>query len=192
MHDFEVTSPGTLNLVEQQAAEIKRLAGLEPYAPYPADQPLAGPDMPPINSILELIRYCTSVHSRFGNTCVEVNLQWGGTALNVRSKKDREIERLTAERNDALQANADLTVENENLIAQVKNARDKLEIAYSEICFTVHDLAAERAENYERRSERLAKFADEIRAYLDAAPPGQEAPLESPLGKMCEQWHGDD
>lgn len=55
----------------------------------------------------------------------------------------------------------------ERLTAENKSARDKLEIAYSEICFTVHDLAAQRSQNYMMRSNRLAKFADEIRASLD-------------------------
>ena len=55
------------------------------YEPYPEDQALAGPDMPPMATILDVIRYCTTVHSRFGNTVVEdVSLKWGASALNAR------------------------------------------------------------------------------------------------------------
>ncbi len=67
----------------------------EKYEPYPDDQALAGPDMPPMKTIMDMIRYCITVHERFGNTCVEdVRLKWGGCALNARGDKDIEIERL--------------------------------------------------------------------------------------------------
>lgn len=50
------------------------------------------------------------------------------------------------------------------LTADVSGLRGKLEIAYPEICFAVHDLAAERSQNYEMRAKQLA---DEIRRFLD-------------------------
>ena len=55
----------------------------EEYLPYDGDQPLAGPDAPPMKTIMDLIRYCVTVHKRFGNTCVDdVQLKWGACALN--------------------------------------------------------------------------------------------------------------
>lgn len=99
------------NLIERLRATNKRVrhsqelrdeaaAALEEsqkYAPYPGDQALAGPDMPPMKSILDLIRYCTTVHNRFGNTCVDdLSLKWGGSALNYRSALQERIEQLEA------------------------------------------------------------------------------------------------
>ena len=67
------------------------------YEPYPGDQALAGPDMPPMKTILNLIRYCTTVHSRFGNTCVAgLSLKWGGTALNYKDDQQNRITELEA------------------------------------------------------------------------------------------------
>jgi len=62
------------------------------YSPYDDDQALAGPDMPPMKTIMDIIRYCITVHERFGNTCVDdVRLKWGACALNSMddSRKDK-------------------------------------------------------------------------------------------------------
>jgi len=67
------------------------------YEPYPEDQALMGPDRPSMGTILDLIRYCTTIHSRFGNTCIEsLRFQWGGSALNARSSKGKRIKQLEA------------------------------------------------------------------------------------------------
>ena len=63
----------------------------EKYEPYAGDQALAGPNAPPMKTIMDLIRYCITVHHRFGNTCVEcAGLQWGGSALNAKSRLNDE------------------------------------------------------------------------------------------------------
>ena len=64
----------------------------------------------------------------------------------------------------------------EQQAAEIERLRDKLEIAYSEICFAVHDLAGERSYNYEMRSELLATTADEIRAFLDGTASTRPVP----------------
>ena len=80
--------------VDQLTAALEQL---QPYEPYAKKQALAGPDAPPMKTILDLIRYCTTVHSRFGNTCIESpSFLWGGSALNARSDKDKRIELLEA------------------------------------------------------------------------------------------------
>ena len=81
--------------------EIKRLTvaleQVQAYKPYPADQALAGPDMPPMKTILDVARYCTTVHARFGNTCVAgVSLKWGASALNFKDNQAKRIEQLEA------------------------------------------------------------------------------------------------
>ncbi len=54
----------------------------EKYEPYPDEQALAGPDRPAMKTIMDLIRYCITVHFRFGNTCVaDVRFKWGANAL---------------------------------------------------------------------------------------------------------------
>lgn len=65
------------------------------YLPYDDDQPLAGPDSPPMKTIVDLIRYCITVHGRFGNTCVaDVRLKWGGCALNSIDKLRKDAARM--------------------------------------------------------------------------------------------------
>lgn len=78
-----------LDIEESEDGDWVKYEDVVDYLPYPGDQALAGEDMPPMATILDLIKYCTSVHDRFGNTCVTVSLQWGGTALNVRDKYKR-------------------------------------------------------------------------------------------------------
>lgn len=54
----------------------------EKYEPYNDDQALMGSDMPPLKTIMDLIRYCVTVHFRFGNTCIDdVRFKWGACAL---------------------------------------------------------------------------------------------------------------
>ncbi len=108
-----------MNLIERLRATNKRvrhsqelrdeaadaLEQVQKYAPYPGDQALAGESMPPIKSILDLIRYCTTIHSRFGNTCVDdLSLKWGGSALNYKGELQERIEQLESESSEIIAA----------------------------------------------------------------------------------------
>jgi len=85
-------------LMELRWKAADELEKVQDYRPYSDDQPLAGSNMPQLNTILDLIRYCTTIHSRFGNTCIESpSFQWGGLALNVRSDKQKRIDQLEIE-----------------------------------------------------------------------------------------------
>lgn len=76
-------------------------------------------------------------------------------------------EQLTIEVNALRKSNNRLHINGTRDSLMFDELRGQLEIAYSEISFAVHDLAAERSQNYEMRSKRLAESADEIRAFLD-------------------------
>lgn len=101
----------------------------------------------------------------------------------IRTRRSRDIDHEIATAMECMLA------EIQTLSAENSGSRDKLEIAYSEICFAVHDLAGERSQNYEMRSERLAKFADEIREFLDGTVstrpfPDDEFPEFKKLGRV--------
>lgn len=66
-------------------------------APYADDVPLMGPDAPDIEKTSDLIRYLLTVRKRFGNTAITCSLQWGGSALNARSRDKAEVARLQSE-----------------------------------------------------------------------------------------------
>lgn len=98
------------------------------YAPYPDDQALAGESMPPIKSILDLIRYCTTIHNRFGNTCVDdLSLKWGGSALNYKSELRERIEQLEIVGEEIAQ---DRNTANDRL----SEARKRITLLESESC----------------------------------------------------------
>lgn len=81
-----------------------------------------------------------------------------------------QVEQLKAELKadwDAYTISKDNTNER---IEQLEAVRDMAEIAYSELAFAVHDLAGRRLYNdsdIDRRAEKLAKCADELRRALD-------------------------
>ena len=65
------------------------------------DTALRGPDAPKWDGHIEhLIRYLLTVHKRFGNTTVTVDLQWGATALWKRDEQKERIVELEQELND--------------------------------------------------------------------------------------------
>ena len=179
-----------MNLIERLRATNKRvrhsqelrdeaadaLEQVQKYAPYPGDQALAGESMPPIKSILDLIRYCTTIHNRFGNTCVDnLSLKWGGSALNYKGELQERIEQLEIVGEEIAQ---DRNTANDRL-SEARKRITQLEAALrSESCENKRLLAAVQ----DLLSASDAKRVIEIRDYLIAS--------EELAPDTCPECHG--
>jgi hypothetical protein len=95
----------------------------EKYMAYDDDQALAGPDTPPMKTIMDVIRYCITVHERFGNTCVaDVRLKWGACALNSMDASKKDTARMDHLENEPMDQTGTLFRKNMKITRQTIDA----------------------------------------------------------------------
>ena len=120
-----------------------------PY--YPDDVGLNTDDVKrPINMLDDLLKYLATVRKRWGNTAVTCSLQWGSSALWMRSEQAETIAAQSARIAELEEKLAAIEFENKRLVAE----RDTIQDAATVAEMSLADVSAER---------------DKLRAYAECA-----------------------